>query len=104
MSATDPDDGVRREFGPAAAETFLRQRDKAIAERDDARDAARILAAARDGSLLYEDTEVDDLFDRGLIRSVRDYTDEYHAEMTPEGEALVRRVVNAPILTEGQET
>jgi hypothetical protein len=59
----------------------------------EALDALRCVVATQDSNLMEEDHDLDDLFERGLIATVRDYADEYHAVLTPNGRAFVREVV-----------
>ena len=58
------------------------------------RDAVLLLVAAYDGSLADDTVEFDHLFDHGLLRLERDYSDEYHSVLTDAGIAFVREVVH----------
>lgn len=61
----------------------------------DPRDAVRALAFAYDGSLVDDDHEADDLFGAGVLKSVRDCTDEYITELTPDGRDALRRLLDS---------
>lgn len=56
-------------------------------------DALRCMVAASDATLMEEDHDLEDLFERKLLTLQRDYCDEYHCVLTPNGRALVREVM-----------
>lgn len=56
-------------------------------------DALLAVVAIADGSLLPDDIEIDYLFERGVLRLGRDYTDEYYSLLTAKGGALVLEAV-----------
>jgi hypothetical protein len=64
------------------------------AQRDEALELARAIAAANDSSLLDEEDECDEPFRRGWLRTERDFTDEYHAVLTPAGRDEARRILS----------
>jgi hypothetical protein len=57
----------------------------------------RALALANDALLIGDEQECDDLFDAGLIRLERDFTDEYLTVLTDKGRAAVEAVVRGQL-------
>lgn len=68
----------------------------------DLRLALVVVAAVNDGSLLPAesdgvDVHLDELFRRGLLKTVRDFADEYVTVITDEGRAFVESVVKREV-------
>lgn len=56
-------------------------------------DVMRALALVLDESLLPEDCDCEDLFDRGFVRQWRDITDEYQVDFTKNGAQAIREIL-----------
>lgn len=63
-------------------------------ERNELLDLLRASVITSDSSLIDEDHNCDDLFDKGLVRLERDFTDEYLTVLTDKGREAIKHRLN----------